>query len=200
MTEQNLQCDFKLIVCVYCTKYTTFLEFDMEQHLVENHRLFSKYCNTRSPTMERAITDGKKLGLKVDSILLQQLNKDFLAYESNNRINKYAGVHPDWIPAPVSQEVIQKIQGMKSWSQLRTFTPIVTVEQFFSGDLPLAHHPLEKSPCYPIINFKAAGKYILYSCELHPNIKNINLESLEVHCRYTTGHKEEIISRIEVNK
>lgn len=198
--------DLKPIVCVYCTKFITFVEFDMEQHLVESHYLFSSYCNTRSPTMERAIVDGKKLGLKVDPGLLQQLNKDFLTFAKESIISKkYAGIHPDWIPAPVSQEVIQRLEKMKSWSQLdisprSTFTPIVSVEKFFSEDwlLPLRDHPIEKSPCYPLIDFKAAGKHILYFCSLHPNIENINLESIEHHCRYdnATAHKEEIISRV----
>jgi hypothetical protein len=88
---------------------------------------------------------------------------------------------------------------MKSWSNNSLiFTPIVSVEEFFSEDLllPLRDHPIEKSPCYPIIDFKAAGKYILYSCSLHPNIENVNLESIEHHCKYGAGHKEEIVSRV----
>lgn len=92
MTEQFLQKSdnsLKPIVCVYCTKFITFIEFDMEQHLFENHHVFSSYCNTRSPTMERAIADGKKLGLEVDPILLRQLNKNFLTHESITR-SKYA--------------------------------------------------------------------------------------------------------------
>ena len=150
--------------------------------------------------MERTIVDGKKLGLEVDPILLQQLNKNFL----ESITSKHVGAHPDWIPAPTSQEVIQRLQEMKSWSKdispRSTFTPIVSVEKFFSEDLllPLRDHPIEKSPCYPLIDFKAAGKHILYFCSLHPNIENINLESIEHHCRYdnAAAHKEEIISRV----
>ena len=147
--------------------------------------------------MDRAIADGKRLGLEVSPVLLRQLNKDFLTHQITRTIK--TDVRADWIPAPTSQEVIQRLQGMKSWSDNNeTFTPIVSIEKFFREDisLPLCSHSLEKSPCYPVIDFKDAGKHILYSCSLHPNLENVNLESLEHHCRYANGHKEEIIARV----
>ena len=142
--------DLKPIVCVYCTKFITFVEFDMEQHLVENHYLFSSYCNTRSPTMERAIVDGKKLGLKVDPVLLQQLNKDFLTHHYEPTVSKH--IHPDWIPASISKEVAQRIEKMKPWSMDQTFTPIISVEEFFDKDLlsySVVISPFSSNSLYP---------------------------------------------------
>jgi len=45
-----------------------------------------------------------------------------------------------------------------------TFTPIVSVEEFFNEDLqlPLHEHSLEKSTYYPIIDFKPGGNYKRY--------------------------------------
>jgi hypothetical protein len=201
MTEQLQTGSLEPIVCVYCTKFITFIEFDMENHLVENHHLLSGYCDTRSPTMERTKVDGRKLGRELDPVLLQQLNKDFQNHTSSVISKKYVDTDPDWIPAPTSQEVIERLSKMKSWSNNTKFTPIIPVERFFSEDtsLPLPQHPIEKSPCYPIVDFKAAGKFVLFSCSMHPNIENVNLESIEHHCRYDnpTSHKAEIVTRVE---
>lgn len=206
MTEQLTENPLRPIVCAFCSKYVTYIEFDLELHLYETH-------NIRSDSkIKYAINEGKELGLKIDATLLQQLNDNFLAPDRQTTSRQL--LSPEWIPAPTSQEVIRRIQGMKSWSELDnsfTFTPIVSIEKFFSEDLqlPLCDHPLEKSPCYPIINFKPAGKYIMYFCELHPKPENtnlggnVNLESIEHHCKYdnAVAHKAEIISRMnKVNR
>jgi hypothetical protein len=159
------------------------------------------YCNARNATMERSINDGRNLGAQIDVILLQQLTKSFLEHESIiPRSRQHTITDPAWIPAPTSPEILQRVQAMRSWSELATFTPIISIEEFFNEDLPLPlpGHPLEKSPCYPIIDFKAAGKYILYSCALHPKTENVNLESIEHHCKYDNAdtHRAEIISRM----
>ena len=66
-------------------------------------------------------------------------------------------------------------------------TTIVSVEEFFHdvADLPyqpLPEHSLEKSPCYRIIGRNNNNG--LYFCRLHPECKNVNLESIEHHCKY----------------
>ena len=75
-------------------------------------------------------------------------------------------------------------------------TAIVSVERFFNdvADLPyepLPEHSLEQSPCYPIIGKNQK----LYFCRLHPEVKNVNLESIEHHCKYKDPdyHKSEIL-------
>jgi hypothetical protein len=106
----------------------------------------------------------------------------------------------------VAQEVLSKIQGMKSWSQVddaSSFKPIINIEKFFNEDLSsLPDHELATSPCYPIINFRAAGKYVMYFCLLHPKTENIHISSLEQHCRFynTDQHESEILSRIHQSK
>jgi hypothetical protein len=65
-------------------------------------------------------------------------------------------------------------------------TAIVSVEWFFHdvADLPyqpLPEHLLEQSPCYAIIHRNNNG---LYFCRLHPEVKNVNLDSIEHHCKY----------------
>ena len=75
-------------------------------------------------------------------------------------------------------------------------TTIVSVERFFHdvADLPyqpLPEHSLEQSPCYPIIGKNQK----FYFCKLHPEVKNVNLESIEHHCKYKDPdyHKSEIL-------
>jgi hypothetical protein len=51
----------------------------------------------------------------------------------------------------------------------------------------LSSHTLEQSPCYPIIdkrrynNDNGSGRSCY--CKLHPDIQNVNLESIEHHCK-----------------
>ena len=82
---------------------------------------------------------------------------------------------------------------------------IISVEEFFmdksnQGWRPLSSHSLKQSPWYPIIDKR---QYIndsvsatFYYCKLHPDIENINLESIEHHCKYRDPelHKSEILS------
>jgi hypothetical protein len=75
-------------------------------------------------------------------------------------------------------------------------TAIVLVDRFFNdvADLPyqpLPEHSLEQSPYYPIIGKNQK----LYFCRLHPECKNVNLESIEHHCKYKDPdyHKSEIL-------
>ena len=81
-----------------------------------------------------------------------------------------------------------------------TFNPVVSVENFFSDEqsLPLPPHSLEQSPCSPIIGSKPAGNHTMYYCEVHPKTTNINLGSIEQHCKILDPdhHKTEIISRL----
>ena len=82
-------------------------------------------------------------------------------------------------------------------------TAIVSVERFFNdvADLPyqpLPEHSLEQSPCYPIIGRNNNRSYF---CRLHPEVKNVNLESVEHHCKYKDPayHKSEIL-RLTLSK
>jgi len=63
-------------------------------------------------------------------------------------------------------------------------------------------HNVEESPCYLIIHSKMQDNTIWYSCNLHPDIKNINLSSIEHHCRYheTGRHKGEILKLLSGNQ
>jgi hypothetical protein len=74
---------------------------------------------------------------------------------------------------------------------------IKQVEDFFSDESDyrsLPEHSLEQSPCHPIIQ----RKDIFYACILHPKARNINLETIEHHCRYKEPdiHKQEILSKL----
>ncbi len=76
------------------------------------------------------------------------------------------------------------------------------VEDFFCDNpslpyKPLPQHSLEESPCYPIIGIN--HKRRVYYCKLHPKESgNINLESVEHHCKYKEPevHKSEIIQKL----
>ena len=77
-------------------------------------------------------------------------------------------------------------------------TAIVSVERFFndvadSPYQPLPEHSLEQSPCYPIIGRNNNNG--LYFCRLHPEVKNVNLDPIEHHCKYKEPdvHKSEIL-------
>ena len=63
------------------------------------------------------------------------------------------------------------------------------VEEFFldNPDLeyqPADSHSLEQSPCVPIIDSKVEASIVWFNCKLHPGIVNINLSSIEHHCKY----------------
>jgi hypothetical protein len=85
---------------------------------------------------------------------------------------------------------------MATPAKIPTSVSIVSVEEFFYDDPslpyePLSSYPLEESPCYPIVGIK--GK--LYYCNLHPEVKNVNLDPIEHHCKYKDPdyHKLEIL-------
>ena len=56
---------------------------------------------------------------------------------------------------------------------------------------PLPEHDLDQSPCYPII----AQKQGYFYCRLHPEVKNVHLESIEHHIKYKDPetHKSELL-------
>jgi hypothetical protein len=81
---------------------------------------------------------------------------------------------------------------------------ITSIEEFFinksnQGWRPLSSHTLEQSPCYPIIDkrqyYNDNGSGTFYYCKLHPDVQNINLESIEHHCKYKDPelYKSEIL-------
>jgi DNA replicative helicase MCM subunit Mcm2 (Cdc46/Mcm family) len=86
----------------------------------------------------------------------------------------------------------------KYW-QSETAISYSDVEEFFKTDdrqiLSLPDHSLEQSPCYPIIDSKSKGSHIWYHCKLHPKVKNVNLSSIEHHCKYSdhNQHKAAIL-------
>ena len=53
---------------------------------------------------------------------------------------------------------------------------------------PLPDHDLDQSPCYPIL----AKKQGYFYCELHPEIKNVHLKSIEHYIKY----KDHILTRM----
>jgi hypothetical protein len=73
------------------------------------------------------------------------------------------------------------------------------VEDFFydnpsSPYKSLPPHSLEESPCYPVIGMNHTRR--MYYCKLHPKeSENVNLESVEHHCKYKDPelHENEII-------
>jgi hypothetical protein len=76
--------------------------------------------------------------------------------------------------------------------------PIVPIEEFFHDEpslpwQPLPLHNLEQSSCYPIIGRNNNNG--LYFCSLHPEFKNVYLDSIEQHCKYKDPdyHKSEIL-------
>jgi hypothetical protein len=73
---------------------------------------------------------------------------------------------------------------------------VSSITDFFYDDPnkswePLPEHDLDQSPCYPII----AIKQNYYYCILHPEVKNIHLESIEHHIKYKDpeAHKSELL-------
>jgi hypothetical protein len=80
---------------------------------------------------------------------------------------------------------------------------IEQIEDFFHDDpeagyQPLPEHSLEDSPCHDIIDKRGT----FYSCKLHPKIRNINLDTMEHHCRYHEPefYKQEILSRVSAKQ
>ncbi len=81
--------------------------------------------------------------------------------------------------------------------------PIVSVENFFSNDMPLPDHSLEQSPCYTIIDVSQDEMgFQTYHCKLHPELMGSTfLTAIENHCRDNPDtHKTEILRLLESKK
>lgn len=82
----------------------------------------------------------------------------------------------------------------------KPFNPIISIEDFFSNDMPLDNHSVEESPCYPIIDIKPGEipTEIVYYCRLHPDLSSTFLSQIEIHCRKEPGiHKSEILKIVK---
>jgi hypothetical protein len=78
----------------------------------------------------------------------------------------------------------------------KSFNPIISIEDFFSNDMPLPGHSVEESPCGPMIRTKPGDTptETIYYCKLHPDLGSIFLSQIEIHCRKESDiHKSEII-------
>jgi MCM AAA-lid domain len=112
------------------------------------------------------------------------------SYASYTSYSGASGVHSDTsvdinVPTGPNENIIQ---------------PIVSVEEFFYDNpdlpyVPLPEHTLKQSPCAPIIGSRMEGGLEWYYCKLHQKSKNINLSSIEQHCKYDSPeiHKSEVI-------
>ncbi|MGA9153703.1 MAG: hypothetical protein WBZ36_24235 [Candidatus Nitrosopolaris sp.] len=192
------------IACKYCDHYTTYIIWDMELHLFETHDIRA------AKTIKDVIDEGKRLGTKLDENSIQKLDLEYSKYLDKTSTDREA----------VSITAIYEdiMGGVRPWSQLIattknsfTFMPIIPVDEFFKDDhdkpySALRSHSLEESPCYPIIDVKLAGRHLIYHCEIcRPEfandsvVANINLSSIEHHCRYKDPdrHRIEIVSRLE---
>ena len=163
------------IVCIFC-KFTTCVEFDMDLHLYQLHRIellkLSIGKGSFDFRIKYAIDEGRRVGVSAAATATAP-KQEPTQVQALVRAEPGTGVSPT------------------------SFNPIMAVKTFFNiSTLPLPNHTLERSPCYPLIMTKAIGKYILYSCKLHPRIESIHLGSLEHHIRYTKGdaHESEIIA------
>jgi hypothetical protein len=75
-------------------------------------------------------------------------------------------------------------------------TSLSSITNFFHDDPNVRYtsppeHTLEQSPCCPIIAVRQGYFY----CRLHPEIKNVHLESIEHHVKYKdpAAHKSELL-------
>jgi hypothetical protein len=194
------------IVCKFCERYATYIEFDLVIHLHEAHSIGRGYLDT-PPTpstpssswladyrIRDAIIEGKRSGSELDEDSIEKLDKAY---------SKYLDKTP---PPSTAHEAVALGEnfGNRLWSQQHTFAPIVSIDEFFIDDhkpySALGNHKLEQSPCYPIIGAKPAGRYILYYCEIcQPEfandsvVSNITLSVIEHHCKYKDP---EILARL----
>lgn len=131
------------VVCIFC-KFTTCIEFDMEQHLYGNHRIsllkLSLRRNSFDSRIEYAINEGEKVGAT------SQLDENSLARGTSKQCPAQA---------PPSQEVslrMQRCHGHNSKTRVHINSSRLSIEKFFSDEqsLPLRSHSIEQSPCYPI--------------------------------------------------
>lgn len=205
------------IACKFCeppTKFVTYIEFDLVLHLHEVHGIGRGYLDT-PPTpstassswsddfrIRDAINEGKELGAELDENSIEKLDL----------YSKYLDKTPPQVSPSIPAKAYEVGIMPRPWSQLVknsfTFMPVVSIDEIFKDDpdkpySALRSHSLEQSPCYPIIGVKPAGRHIImYYCEIcHPEfandpaVANINLSSIEHHCKYKDPdrHKAEIL-------
>ena len=152
-----------------------------------------------------AIDSGKILGARLDESSIEKLDLEYSKRVKEDRTFR---------PPPIQDVTYEgrTMEGIIPWLQPAkhsfTFMPVVSVDEFFRDDYneqytALLSHSLEQSPCYPVINIKPGGKYVLYYCEIcQPEFgsgTSIHLSSIEHHCKYKDPdkHKIEILSRLE---
>lgn len=147
-----------------------------------------------------AIDEGKELGAELDDESIKKLDQDYFKY-----LNK--------TPVPKTITPSISIKEVTPWSQHRSFTSIISVDEFFTDSdklySALKDHQLEQSPCYLILGIRHVDgvKYdTIYYCELcqpeHVNdskVTSIHLSVLEHHCKYRDPerHKAEILARLK---
>jgi hypothetical protein len=95
----------------------------------------------------------------------------------------------------VSEKELESLQEPSKES----FNPIVSIEDFFSNDIPLENHSIAESPCFPILNTKPGEipTQTVYYCELHPDLGSTFLSQIELHCRQKEPehHKAAILAK-----
>jgi hypothetical protein len=95
---------------------------------------------------------------------------------------------------------VSKVSEVSQTSQ--SVSPIISVEDFFSNDMPLPGHSIEESPCYPLIGSRPGEipTDTVYYCKLHPDmIPSTFLTQIELHCRQQEPerHKAAILPKGE---
>ncbi|MGA9151626.1 MAG: hypothetical protein WBZ36_13695 [Candidatus Nitrosopolaris sp.] len=97
----------------------------------------------------------------------------------------------------VSEKKLEPFQKQSNES----FNPIISIQDFFSNDILLENHSIDKSPCFHIINTKPGElpTDTVYYCKLHPDmIPSTFLQAIELHCRKEPDiHKAEILRIME---
>jgi hypothetical protein len=213
------------IVCKFCERYATYIEFDFVIHLHEAHGIGRGYLYT-SPTpytqsrswsddfrIRDAIIEGKKLGSELDEDSIEKLDMAYSKRLGKTSSQVFPSIQETRVLATTHEAIgVGQNFGNRLWSQQHTFAPIVSIDEFFRDDYDkpysaLRNHKLEESPCYPTIGAKPAGGYILYYCEIcQPEfandsaVSNITLSVIEHHCKYKDPdrHKAEILARLEL--
>ncbi len=80
-------------------------------------------------------------------------------------------------------------------------TSLSSINGFFYDDPNISYtasqeHNLDQSPCYPVIAIEQGYFY----CRLHPDVKNVHLESIEHHMKYEDPeiHKSELLKFLKL--
>lgn len=177
------------IACKLCN-FATYISFDFVIHSYESHHIGHGYLDTPATPSTKsrswsddyriaaAISEGKEMGARLNDKTIEKLDSQYSKY-----LDKEKRETPEIVDHSIQ---VMAYGGLpRPWSQLKKFTPIISVETFFEDDdkpySALKPHPLES----------------LYYCELcDPEVANVNLSSIEHHCRYKEGHKAEILRRL----